>query len=369
MLISRTPFRISFLGGGTDYPSWYQHHGGTVLATTIDKFCYWMCRELQLFRDTRFRVIHSRIENCQAIAQIQHPAVQAVLQSFSFQRGLETICTVDLPSRSGLGSSSALIVGLLHGLHHLQGRRPSPAQLAQESLHIEQHVLQETVGSQDQVCAAYGGVNHISFAPNGEITVQPVLISRDRRHQLNQHLMLFYTKVQRTATASDIASSYVQDLTQKHRQLQMMQDLVQDGIKILVGQRDLNDFGELLHEAWQIKRGLGTKISNPRIDELYCRARAAGAVGGKLTGAGGGGFLLLFVPPERQSVVQEQLSDLISVPFQFESAGSQIILREEQSSGDELAKLRTHSAIAPPSKFVHAFPTPRDLNIEGGSNS
>ncbi|MEM8639613.1 MAG: kinase [Cyanobacteria bacterium P01_G01_bin.54] len=325
MLMSRTPLRISFFGGGTDYPSWCRQQGGSVLATTIDKYCYVTCRYLPPCFEHRFRVVDSRIENCQAIDEIQHPAVRATLEYLNLNRGLEIHHQGDLPARGGLGSSSAFTVGLLHTLYHLQGQRPDKQQLAQESLHIEQDILQETVGSQDQVCAAYGGFNHIHFMAHGEISVRPVPVSRDRLHQLNRHLMLFYTQIRRTTTASAIASSYVPDLTQQHRQLHRMQDLVNAGLNVLVDNHDLNQFGELLHEAWQIKRGLGAKISNAQINELYSNARAAGAVGGKLTGAGGGGFLLLFVPPEQQAAVRDRLKPLIPVSFQFEFAGSQII--------------------------------------------
>lgn len=351
MLISRTPFRISFFGGGTDYPNWYQHHGGAVLATAIDKYCYLTCRDLPLCFDHRFRVVYSRTETCQTIDEIQHPAVRAMLQYLNQCQGVEIHHAGDLPTRSGLGSSSAFTVGLLNALHHLQGQQPTQHQLAQESLHIEQTVLKETVGSQDQVCAAYGGFNHIIFMPNGEILVQPVAVSRDRLHQLNHHLMLFYTKVLRTATASEIASSYVPDLTQKHRQLRMMQALVNEGLNVLVTDQDLNQFGALLHEAWQIKRGLGAKISNAQIDDLYSNARRAGAVGGKLTGAGGGGFLLLFVPPEKQAAVRDRLRNLIHVPFQFDYAGSQIIFSDRQQP-DNLKS----PAIAPLHTFVHTIP-------------
>ena len=224
-------------------------------------------------------------------------------------------------------------MGLLHALYGLQGQHPSKNQLAQESIHVEQNILQETVGSQDQVCAAHGGLNHITFLPNGEILVQPVTIERDRIAQLNEHLMLFYTGISRTA--SEVASSYVMDLPKKHRQLHTLKELVNEGLNILGGHQPLARFGDLLHTGWQIKRGLGNKISNPQVDDLYDTARRAGAIGGKLIGAGGGGFLLLFVAPEQQAAVRHSLTPLTHVPFQFDFAGSQIIFSDGLGQGSD----------------------------------
>ena len=352
MIISRTPFRISFLGGGTDYPTWYKGHGGAVLATTIDKYCYLNCRYLPPFFEHQFRVVYSKIENCQTIDDIQHPSVRAILNYLKIDRGIEIHHDGDLPARSGMGSSSSFTVGLLNALYALKGQMTSQHQLAQESIHVEQDLLEETVGSQDQVCAAYGGFNHINFLPNGEISVRPVTVSRERLKALNSHLMLFYTGIIRTA--SDVASSYVHDLDSKRRQLRIMKDLVDEGLDVITGGRDFTAFGELLHEAWQVKRGLGAKISNSKVDELYDLARAAGAVGGKLTGAGGGGFLLLFVPPDRQAEVRERLNRLIHVPFQFEFSGSQIIFYDSlQQDYREQEAIRSSQAIDAFHELVH----------------
>lgn len=353
MLISRTPFRISFFGGGTDYPSWYMQHGGSVLATTIDKYCYLTCRYLPPFFEHRFRVVYSRIENCQTIDDIQHPSVQAILRRLDLGRGLEIHHDGDLPARSGIGSSSAFTVGLLHALYSLQGKMPDKQCLANESIHIEQNILEETVGSQDQICAAYGGFNHVNFMSNGEILVQPVTVGRNRLQHLNDHLMLFYTGIMRTA--SEVAGSYVTDLSKKHHQLGMMKELVDEGLNILVNHQDLTEFGKLLHEGWQIKRGLGAKVSNPQVDELYDIARNAGAVGGKLIGAGGGGFLLLFVAPEKQIDVRKRLQKLIHVPFKFEFAGSQIIFYNcHQPDYGTQERIRSTQAIEPFRELVHS---------------
>lgn len=323
MIISRTPYRISFLGGGTDYPAWYRRHGGAVLGATIDKYCYLTCRYLPPFFEHRFRVVYSRIEDCHTVDDVKHPAVREVLRFLNVCRGLEVHHDGDLPARSGVGSSSSFTVGLLHAIHALHGRMTSKHQLAMEGIHVEQERLHETVGSQDQVLAAYGGVNQVSFLTTGEIAVHPLTVPRERLNQLNQHLMLFYTGIKRTA--SDIAQTFVSDIDGRKRQLRIMRDLVDEGVGILNSTKDIALFGELLHESWQLKRTLSPQVSNDAVEGLYRRAQAAGAVGGKLLGAGGGGFLLLFVSPEDQARVRHTLSELIHVPFEFEFSGTQII--------------------------------------------
>ncbi len=328
MIISRTPFRVSFFGGGTDYPAWYRKHGGAVLATTIDKYCYLTCRYFPPFFENRFRVVWSRIEMCQTIDEIVHPAVRGVLRYLKIDRGVEIRHVGDLPARSGMGSSSSFTVGLLQALYALRGHVLSKQQLAKESIYIEQEVLKETVGSQDQVLAAYGGFNRITFLTSGEISVRPMTLTSERVEELNAHLMLFYTGIKRTA--SDVAESYVNDIEGRRRQLRIMRDLVEESISILSSGQDIAGFGELLHEAWQAKRSLSSIVSNPQVDEIYDQAISAGAIGGKLTGAGGGGFMLLFVPPSKQRRVRETFNKLIYVPFKFEFSGSQIIFFEPE---------------------------------------
>jgi D-glycero-alpha-D-manno-heptose-7-phosphate kinase len=342
MIISRTPFRISFFGGGTDYPDWYRKHGGAVLATTIDKYCYITCRYLPPFFEHRYCLVYSKIEYCQTIEEIVHPAVREVLRFLDIPRGVEIHHDGDIPARSGMGSSSAFTVGLLHAMHALKGQMVSKHQLAMESVHLEQDVLKETVGSQDQVLAAYGGFNHITFSPNGEISVRPVTLSRERMLELNDHVMLFYTGIRRTA--STIAESYVSDIEDKRRQLRLMRELVDEGVSILGGGQDLTAFGELLHEAWQVKRSLSVKVSNSHVDQIYEEARAAGAIGGKLIGAGGGGFIVFFAPPSRHAAIRERLSKLLYVPVKFEFGGSQIIFfdREEDYSAEDQARSDRH---------------------------
>jgi len=338
MIISRTPFRISFFGGGTDYPAWYTQHGGTVLATSIDKYCYISCRYLPPFFEHRIRLVYSKIENCQTLDEIAHPSAREILRYLDINRGVEIHHDGDLPARSGMGSSSAFTVGLLHALYALKDQVPSKHQLATESIYIEQDVLKETVGSQDQVSAAYGGFNHIEFHSNGNLSVRPITIPSNRLQDLNAHLMLFYTGI--TRIASDVADSYVNRLTNKQRQMQIMKDMVQESIAVLDSAQDLSAFGELLHEAWQMKRSLSDQVSTPEVDAMYARAMSAGALGGKLTGAGGGGFLLLFAPPDRHNQIKEQLNALLHVPFKFEFSGSQLIFydREQDYSAQELAR-------------------------------
>jgi len=338
VIISRTPFRLSFFGGGTDYPDWYRRHGGAVLATTIDKYCYLSCRFLPPFFDYRYRVVWSKVENRKEIAAIEHPVVRCLLAHLGITRGLEVHHVGDLPARSGMGSSSAFTVGLLHALHALQGRMVGKQALMEEAIFAEQVLLQETVGSQDQASAAHGGFNRITFAPNGAISVSPIVLRPGRVEELDSHLMLFYTGIVRTA--SQVAAGYVTDLGQKRRQLRILRDLVDESIELLASDRSIGGFGELLDEAWSVKRSLGAGISTHEVDQLYARAQAAGAIGGKITGAGGGGFLLLFVPPADQPAVLDALPELVHVPFRFESSGSQILFydREQDFSQAEAAR-------------------------------
>lgn len=338
MIICRTPYRVSFFGGGTDFPAWSRKHGGAVLAATIDKYCYLTCRYLPPFFEHRLRIVYRKIETCRTVDEVEHPVVRAALKFLDVQRGIELHHDGDLPARSGMGSSSAFTVGLLHALHALRGQRPGKSQLARESIHLEQGIIQETVGCQDQVMAAHGGLNHVRFLPDGQIEVEPLSLPAERADELKSHLMLFYTGIARTS--SDVARSYAVCLESKRHQLHVMRELVEEGIDVLMSGMDIRAFGELLHEAWLKKRSLSPVVSNPEVDALYERARAAGAVGGKLTGAGGGGFLLLFVPPQKRGAVQDALDAQLHVPFDFESAGSQILYNEPGVDYQEAERAR-----------------------------
>jgi D-glycero-alpha-D-manno-heptose-7-phosphate kinase len=336
MIISRTPFRISFFGGGTDYPAWYLQHGGAVLATTINKYCYLTCRYLPPFFEHRFRIVWSKIENCHTVDEITHPAVKAILRYMQIERGVEIHHDGDLPARSGIGSSSSFAVGLLNALYALQGRIVPKQQLTAESIRIEQEHLREIVGTQDQVMTSYGGFNHLVFQKNGEISVIPMTLSRSRIDELESHLMLFYTGIKRTS--SEVANSYAGDLPAKFAQMQKIRGFVDEALEILCGPHDIRHFGALMQKAWFAKRELGGLVTNPAIDAIYQRAIDAGAIGGKLLGAGGGGFVVLFVPPEKQANVHEQLGDLVHVPFRFDYTGSQVIFYDPEENFEAIER-------------------------------
>ncbi len=356
MIISRTPFRLSLFGGGTDYPAWYMKHGGAVLATTIDKYCWITCRYLPPFFEHRHRIAYSRIETPNTLDEINHPAVREVLKFLDISQGIAVQHDGDLPARSGMGTSSAFTVGLLNAVHGLRGHMPTKHQLATEGIQIEQERLREAVGSQDQVLAAYGGLSHVVFHSNGEITVRPVTAPVRRVQDLHAHLMLFYTGIRRTA--SKVAKTYVNDIDKNKRQLRVMERMVDEGLEILCGSGDLLALGELLHEAWQSKRSLSASVSNPTVDAFYERARSAGAIGAKITGAGGGGFLLVFAPPSRHEQVRAALHDLLHVPFKFESHGSQIVFFDSEQDYSAVDVVRSQQKLRPFTELPSTAPPP-----------
>ncbi len=329
MIISRTPFRISFFGGGTDYPDWYLKEGGAVLSTTIDKYCYLTCRQLPPFFSERHRIVWSHIEIVPSISAILHPAVREGLKFLGFDDslGLEIHHQGDLPARTGMGSSSAFAVGLIKAMTALQGKMIGKHELALQAIELEQHVLKECVGSQDQMAAAYGGLNLIYFLPSGDIRVEPVTIPKARIEELDKSLMMFYTGT--TRFASEIAAKVVANMGSKQQQLRQMRGMVDRAVEILNSDTDLTAFGELLHQSWLLKRELSSAISNSVVDGIYDTARANGAIGGKLLGAGDAGFMIFFVPPEKQDAVKQALSQYLRVPFSFETEGSTIIHYDE----------------------------------------
>jgi D-glycero-alpha-D-manno-heptose-7-phosphate kinase len=324
MIITRTPFRISFFGGGTDYPAWYMENGGAVLASTIDKYCHISCRYLPPFFKHKHRIVYSRIETVEKIEEIQHPSVRATLNWAGCGKGLEIHYDGDLPARSGLGSSSSFTVGLAHALLALQGKYTSKDELSKNAIHIEQDIIKESVGSQDQISAAFGGFNRIEFKTNGTFQVSPVTLPHGRMQELQSHLMLFFTGF--TRFASEIAKDKIKNLKNRKVELNFMLQMVDESIKILQGSNTpIDDFGNLLHESWQYKRKLSNKVSTPDIDTIFEVAINAGATGGKLLGAGGGGFVVFFVKPELQAQVRERLKNLVYVPFKFEFSGSRVM--------------------------------------------
>lgn len=325
MIISRTPFRVSFFGGGTDYPAWYRDHGGAVLATAIDKYCYISVRELPPFFDHRFRLVYSFVENVKDVSDIAHPAARAVLQTMRVTKGLEIHHDGDLPARSGVGSSSAFTVGLISAIHALEGRHVSKESLANEAIHVEQDVLREAVGVQDQISAAFGGFNHITFREDGVYRVEPMILPPERLSALQDHLMLFFTGISRTA--AEVAQTQIDNVKARTPELQTMQQMVDAAKDILASPNtDILEFGRLLGKSWTLKRTLSDRVTNATIDDCYDAAQRAGAAGGKLLGAGGGGFMLLFVPPAHQPRVRDALKKLIQVPFKFDMSGSRIVL-------------------------------------------
>lgn len=325
MIVTRTPFRVSFFGGGTDYPPWFREHGGAVLATTIDKYCYISCRHLPQFFDHKHRIVYSAIENVSEIDEIKHPAVREVLRWAVVETGLEIHHDGDLPARSGLGSSSSFTVGLIKALAALDGRIVSKEQLASDAIHIEQNLIKENVGSQDQISAAFGGFNKIVFHQNDTFDVEPIILKRERQEELENHLMLFFTGFSRIA--SEVAGSKIANLVNREQELKRMYEMVNEAIEILQNDKtSIEAFGALLHQSWQLKRNLSQKVTTPEIDVLYEMAMRAGATGGKILGAGGGGFLLIFARPEIQPLVRSALSHLVHVPFKFENSGSRVVL-------------------------------------------
>ena len=323
MIISRTPFRISFFGGGTDYPAWYMENGGAVLSTTIDKYCYINCRYLPPFFAYNYLIRYVLREETKTIAKIKHPSVKECLKFLNINRGIEMVHTADIPALSGIGSSSAFTVGFLNSLYALKGQIITKRQLALDAIHVEQDLIKENVGSQDQTAAAFGGFNKIDFGGKEKILVQPITINEEKLNLLQDHLMLFFTGYSRNA--SDIAAEQIKQTPSKDKELRVMREMVDEAINILNGSPDgIYDFGRLLNETWQLKRSLTHLISNNQIDDIYEQALKAGAIGGKLCGAGGGGFILFFVPPEKQKYVKDSLK-LLHVPFRFENLGSQII--------------------------------------------
>lgn len=334
MIITSTPLRISFFGGGTDYPVWYRQHGGAVLSTTIDKCCYITARRLPPFFEYHSRISYSKVENVSSNQIIEHPSVRACLEFLGIDEGVEIHHVADLPARTGLGTSSAFTVGLLLGLYGLQDTMRSKQALAADAIHVEQDLLREAVGAQDQVSAAYGGLNRINFHTDNTIDVKRVLAPPSRLAELESHLALYFTGFSRTA--SEIAQEQVKLTPQRTEELNAMMQLVDEGEAVLgAPRRPISDFGRLLHEGWQIKRSLTNKITNNNIDEIYQAGMEAGALGGKLLGAGGGGFMLFFVPPECRQALRERLKNLLCIPFSFSSKGSHVVVYEPEAQYDQ----------------------------------
>lgn len=326
MIITQTPLRISFLGGGTDYPVYYRQYGGATLATAINKYTLITVQRVHQFADYGIRVNYSKIESVQNLDEIQHPSARECLRFMGITEGVEIHYVGDLPARTGLGSSSSATVGLLLALHAFKGEMVSHEQVAAEAVHVEQELIKERVGSQDQYVCALGGFQYLQFHRDGNIQADPVILNAERARALQDRLLLMYTSVQRTA--HEVLDEQLQrtHTGENMDDLSRLQQLVAQGLRTLTtNQANLADFGALLHEGWMLKRRLSSKIATPGIDGAYERARQAGAIGGKLLGAGGGGFLLLFVEPEDRARVLHSVPELRSTDFSFEGSGSRII--------------------------------------------
>jgi D-glycero-alpha-D-manno-heptose-7-phosphate kinase len=329
MIISRTPFRISFFGGGTDYPACYREHCGSVLSVSINKYCYINTRFYPPFFDHKYLIRYSKREMASTIDAIEHPSVRECLRFMETPHGVEIVHTGDIPAMSGIGSSSSFTVGLLHTLHALKGKVIAKRHLAGDAVHVEQDLLRENVGTQDQVAVAFGGLNRIDFGGDENFYVTPMTIGKEKMTALQDHCMLFFTGFSRIA--NEVSKEQIKNIPQKKSELKAMHQMVDAAVDILNAPIErIADFGKLLHESWMLKRGLSAKVTTDTIDAMYTKARACGAIGGKLCGAGGGGFMLLFVPPEKQQAVRDALKGLLYVPFKFEHLGSQIIMYAPQ---------------------------------------
>ena len=324
MIISRTPFRVSLFGGGTDFPAWYRERGGLVVSAAINKYCYLNVRYLPPFFDYRYRIRYTTQEYVTSIDEIRHPSVRECLRYSGIRDGVEVGHNSDLPAMSGLGSSSAFTVGLLHALYGLQGRIAGKRQLANQAIEVEQQWIRECVGSQDQVAVAFGGVNLITFGPGDGFEVAPLTLSPDSLGTIESHLLLCFTGFQRNGP--DMAADQQKNMPRNNAELEEIGAIALDAVEVFRQQPiDMRQIGQLLDAQWQLKQRLSTKIATPEILQIYQAGMRAGAVGAKLLGAGGGGFMLFVAPPESHARIREALKPLLFVPFRFEMGGSRII--------------------------------------------
>ncbi|NBI84996.1 kinase [Lachnospiraceae bacterium] len=321
MIITQTPFRMSFFGGGTDFPGFYKEHGGAVISTTFDKYCYVNVRHLPRFFDYSTELSYARTERVTDVEDIEHPAIREAMKYLDMHE-IRLTYEADLPARSGLGTSSSFAVGMLNAFYALKGKYADKRKLADDAVYLERTLCKESGGIQDQIAASFGGFNRINFDADG-YSVNPVIISPERKAALNRNLMLFFTGFSRFS--SDIQVSAEQNLKSKQGRLLEMKALVDDAERILTSKTSLDEFGRLLDYTWKLKRGFSDQVTTDSIDAVYEKAIRAGAIGGKLLGAGGGGFLLFYVIPERQEAIRAALQDLLYVPFEFETAGTRVI--------------------------------------------
>ena len=333
MIISQTPVRISFFGGGTDFPEYFSREGGAVLSTTIDRYVYLTVNYLSNFFDYRIKVSYSKTELVHRVEEIEHPAVRACLAHLGIESNIEINYFSHLPARTGLGTSSSFVVGLLHALYGHLGQRVPPFRLAEEAIHLERDMIAENVGFQDQYAAACGGLNYISFSGDNQVRLEKVITPPGVLRQLQENLMIFYTGIQRYSDT--IQGKHVARIDDNRPALSRLAELARQGRDLLCESKsDLNEFGRLLDQGWQLKKNMGTGVTNPEIDRIYELALKQGALGGKLLGAGGGGFLLFYVPIDRREAVRQALKGLLEVSFNFENQGTQIIFYDPEKLGN-----------------------------------
>ena len=328
MIISRTPFRVSFFGGGTDYPVWYRENKGSVISASINKFCYVTLRYLPQFFEYKYCLRYYKREEKNSISEIEHPSIRECLKYLKIENGIEIVHHADLPAQSGLGSSSTFTVSMLHALNALNYKMPTKYSLASDAIRIEQDLIGEAVGSQDQTAAAFGGLNRIDFGGPREINVTPIILNPKYLKKFEDHLALFFTGFSRSAQS--IAKEQIKLTKHKAKELNTMIDLVEKSQKALIC-NSIEEIGELLNEQWKLKKSMSNIITNSNIDDIYNKGILAGASGGKLLGAGGGGFMLFFVPPEKRKSLISSLNGYLHVPFKFDFSGSQIIYNSPEN--------------------------------------
>lgn len=323
MIITKTPFRMSFFGGGTDMEEYFKENEGAVLSTTFDKYCYINVRHLPRFFDYSTELSYSKTERVTDVNDIQHPAIREAMKMLDMHE-IRLTYEADLPARSGLGTSSSFAVGMLNAFYALKGKYADKKRLSDETIYLERVLCKEVGGWQDQIAASFGGFNRINFNADG-YEVLPVIISPERKRQLNDNLMMFFTGFTRFSSDVQMANNAKTSENKKER-LKKMYELVDEAEAVLTNkERDLDDFGRLLDVTWRLKKGTGDAVSTSSIDELYEKGIKAGALGGKLLGAGGGGFLVFYVQPEKQKMVKEAMKDLMHIPFRFEDGGTRVI--------------------------------------------
>ena len=324
MILTRTPFRVSLFGGGTDFEFWYQNHGSRIITCSIGYYCYISLRYLPPFFESSNRIVWSKIEETSNIDEISHPVIRACLNFYNIKQGVEIHHIGDLPARSGIGSSSSFTVGLIHALYVLQGRSVTKRQIINDAIHIEQKILKEYVGIQDQIQVGYGGFNLLDISRDGDFSVSPLALTRERASLLNESLLLFYTGISRFS--SEITKNTIESASKNNRPLSEISSITDEAYNILIdNEKPIDILGELLHQSWVLKKSLSTEITTGEIDLLYEKAIDMGALGGKILGAGGGGFLLLYVPKRYQSKVRKALLGLVEIPFKMDQFGTNLV--------------------------------------------